>query len=371
MLINKAKQYLGWSEPTGDDFFINLYNQYTGAGFAMNVAWCAIYVSVIARLCGVSTSNVPNFADCDAGKRWFKNKGRWKNSKAQGGSYTPKRNDVVFYSSRHTMSDSTHVGYVVSVSGGTMKAIEGNKSDAVGYRSISLSDSYIIGYGRVADYIGGSAADDNDDGGTDLASYIVKSGDTLSEIAKAMGTTTSKLASYNGISNPDVIQVGQVIKNPNTVESGASTGTWKATGTATCGGNSVNVRKGPGKSYGSYGYLNKGQRFEVDGKKSGSWVHVKVGGYGIGYIHEDYVVYDKAQSSTSDGWKAIGTATCTGNSVNVRSGPGTNYKSLGKLNKGNRFEIDGTEKNGFHHIKVNLNGKQTIAWISSQYVKKD
>lgn len=371
MLVNKAKQYLGWAEPTGDDFFINLYNQYTGAGFPMNVAWCAIFVTVIARLCGVSTSNVPNFADCDAGKNWFKNKGRWKNSKAQGGSYTPKRNDVVFYSSRHTMSDSTHVGYVVSVSGNTMKAIEGNKSDAVGYRSISLSDGYIIGYGRVADYIGGSATDDKDDGGTDLASYIVKKGDTLSEIAKAMGTTTSKLASYNGISNPDVIQIGQVIKNPNTGESGASTGTWKATGTATCGGNSVNVRKGPGKSYGSYGYLNKGQRFEVDGKKSGEWIHVKVDGYGIGYIHENYVVYDKAQSSTSYGWKAIGTATCTGNSVNVRVGAGTSYKSVGKLNKGNRFEIDGTEKNGFHHIKVNLNGKQTIAWISSKYVKKD
>ena len=371
MLVNKAKQYLGWSEPTGDDFFINMYNQYTGARFPMNVAWCAIFVTVIARLCGVSTSNVPNFADCDAGKQWFKNKGRWKNSKAQGGSYTPKRNDVVFYSSGHTMSDSTHVGYVVSVSDNTMKAIEGNKSDAVGYRSISLSDGYIIGYGRVADYIGESAADDNDDGGTDLASYTVKKGDTLSAIAKAMGTTTSKLASYNGISNPDVIQVGQIIKNPNMGESGASTGTWKATDTATCGGNSVNVRKGPGKSYGSYGYLNKGQRFEVDGKKSGEWVRVKVDGYGIGYIHEDYVVYDKAQSSTSDGWKAIGTAICTGNSVNVRSGPGTNYKSLGKLNKGNRFEIDGTEKNGFHHIKVNLNGKQTIAWISSQYVKKD
>ena len=24
MLVNKAKQYLGWAEPTGDDFFINL-----------------------------------------------------------------------------------------------------------------------------------------------------------------------------------------------------------------------------------------------------------------------------------------------------------------------------------------------------------
>ena len=211
MLAKKSAEYLGWAEPTGDDFFINLYNQYTGAGFPLNVAWCAIFVTVIARLCGISTDVVPNFADCDVGVRWFKNHGRWKNSKSQGGNYTPKRNDIVFYSSGHTQSDSTHVGYVVEVSGSTLKAIEGNKSDAVGYRIISLSDPYIIGYGQVADYIGSNSADDDY---SDLASYTVKSGDTLSEIAKAMGVSTSDLAAYNGIGDPNVITVGQVIKNP-------------------------------------------------------------------------------------------------------------------------------------------------------------
>lgn len=210
MLVKEAERYLGWSEPTGDDFFINLYNDYTGAGFPTNVAWCAIYVTVIARLKGVSTDAIPNFADCDAGVRWFKNKGRWENSKSQGGSYTPKRNDIVFYSSKHTQKDSTHVGYVVSVSGTTLKAIEGNKSDAVGYRSINLSDPYIIGYGRVADYLSDAPSIDSD-----LEIYTVRSGDTLSEIAMAMGVSTSELAAFNGISNPNVINVGQIIKRPS------------------------------------------------------------------------------------------------------------------------------------------------------------
>lgn len=44
--------------------------------------------------------------------------------------------------------------------------------------------------------------------------YTVRSGDTLSEIAAAWGVSVSDLAAYNGISNPNVINVGQVIKKP-------------------------------------------------------------------------------------------------------------------------------------------------------------
>ncbi|MFP5072702.1 transglycosylase family protein [Pseudonocardia nantongensis] len=39
--------------------------------------------------------------------------------------------------------------------------------------------------------------------------YTVKSGDTLSKIAAAQGTSVSKLVSANGLGNPDSIDVGQ------------------------------------------------------------------------------------------------------------------------------------------------------------------
>jgi LysM repeat protein len=45
--------------------------------------------------------------------------------------------------------------------------------------------------------------------------YVVKRGDTLSSIAAKYGTTYQELAKYNGISNPNVIKVGQQIKIPN------------------------------------------------------------------------------------------------------------------------------------------------------------
>lgn len=51
------------------------------------------------------------------------------------------------------------------------------------------------------------------------AVYVVKKGDTLSGIAKKYGTTYQKLASYNGIENPNKIYVGQKIKIQNAVVS--------------------------------------------------------------------------------------------------------------------------------------------------------
>lgn len=49
--------------------------------------------------------------------------------------------------------------------------------------------------------------------------YVVKKGDTLSKIASIYGTTYQVLASYNGISNPNVINAGQVIKIPSGTKS--------------------------------------------------------------------------------------------------------------------------------------------------------
>ena len=47
---------------------------------------------------------------------------------------------------------------------------------------------------------------------TNNTTYTVKSGDTLSGIAAMYGTTYQHLANINGISNPNLIYVGQIIK---------------------------------------------------------------------------------------------------------------------------------------------------------------
>ena len=50
-------------------------------------------------------------------------------------------------------------------------------------------------------------------------SYTVKSGDTLGAIAQAYGTTVNALASANGISNPNLISVGQTLRINGTAKS--------------------------------------------------------------------------------------------------------------------------------------------------------
>jgi LysM repeat protein len=45
--------------------------------------------------------------------------------------------------------------------------------------------------------------------------YTVLAGETLFSIARKLGVTSTALAELNGITNPNLIKVGQVLKVPN------------------------------------------------------------------------------------------------------------------------------------------------------------
>ncbi len=51
--------------------------------------------------------------------------------------------------------------------------------------------------------------------GENISFYVVKTGDTLFEIAQRFDTTVEALADVNGIADPDVIEAGQVIRIPS------------------------------------------------------------------------------------------------------------------------------------------------------------
>jgi LysM repeat protein len=65
---------------------------------------------------------------------------------------------------------------------------------------------------------GASAAPDTGTGGVET--YVVKSGDTLTKIAKAHGTTTKAIEAASGLSTTK-IKVGQKLKIPSKAEAAA------------------------------------------------------------------------------------------------------------------------------------------------------
>ena len=63
-------------------------------------------------------------------------------------------------------------------------------------------------------FAGGSTPTPSPDPTPSGKTYTVRSGDTLSGIAARYGTTVAVLCQLNGISNPNYIYVGQVLKLP-------------------------------------------------------------------------------------------------------------------------------------------------------------
>ena len=224
-IVRIALGECGNSESNGGDMkYINWYG-----GFGSGTAWCAIFVSWCANQAGMLNNYVPKYASCDVGKSWFSGKGWYQTSHAYGGNYTPQTGDIIFFSGKHTTSDSTHTGIVVSCDGSTVYTVEGNTSNMVAQRSYSISSNYIIGYGlpQCGDATGswgdtggvsttpgqGAVPDVMSDKTVTYRDYTVQQGDTLQSIADKFNTTPAMLANVNNLSG-GTVRPGQVIKVP-------------------------------------------------------------------------------------------------------------------------------------------------------------
>lgn len=134
-------------------------------------------------------------------------------------------------------------------------------------------------------------------------------------------------------------------------------------------GGSLNVRKGPGKSFGVAGYVQHGQSVTVHAN-GGEWSQITVTATGVtGYIKTKYIVGQAAStpapSPAPSSYDAAQLSTRTaGGKVNLRQGPGSNYTSLGKLSRGTLLAVLGQSGN-WYNVRLS---DGTVGYIYKSYV---
>lgn len=211
-IVQQAKAWLGRKESDGTHKeIIDVYNSHKPLARSYPLkyedAWCAGFVSAVAIKCG-ATNIIPTEVSCSKMIELFKKLGGWVESDA----HVPAPGEIVFYDwedsgNGDNKEDPNHVGIVSEVDGESFTVIEGNKSDAVGMRTMLINGKYIRGFG-VPKYVS--------EGVSSYLIYTVQKGDTLQKIARFYGLTVKDIQACNvaKLSNPDKIQVGWELNIP-------------------------------------------------------------------------------------------------------------------------------------------------------------
>lgn len=214
-VIRTAEKYIGAKQYSKKHRkIVDIFNSVMpdGARLLLSSFWCAGFVSAVEiEALGKKDAKAicPLSYNCNTIIKKAKAKGIF----VEKDSYKPKKADWILYDWQDTGKGDNkglpdHVGIVEAVSkDGYITVIEGNKSKKVGLRRVLVNGRFIRGfvkipYGKIAD-------DDEDD--IEII-YIVKKGDTLSEIASKFNTTVKAIADKNGIDNVNLIRTGQKLK---------------------------------------------------------------------------------------------------------------------------------------------------------------
>lgn len=239
-IVEIARKELGYKEQKKWTKYGDWYGKkFNNTSFAVS-DWCQMFISWCAEQTGIEVGTIPLTASCPIAYNFFKKKGRIVTDVKVG--------DIIFFTWNGS-KNADHVGIVYMVNGNSFTTIEGNKNDAVETRDVTLGNKNIFAICRPDYEIIPVPVNKNE--------YIVKKGDTLSSIATSFGTTYQVLASYNGIKNPNIIRIGQVIKIPtkNTVVAIPKTKTYTITAKK-----GLYIRNKPsllGKIIGGYSYNRK------------------------------------------------------------------------------------------------------------------
>ena len=150
-VVSVMKGWLGWSEANRKHKrIIDIYNNHKplAQGYRVKYSdeWCATAVSAAFIKAGLTDIG---FTECSCNRMiaLYKAKGLWE----ERDSYVPKVGDIIMYDWQDNgvgdnVGSADHVGLVAAINGTKLTIIEGNKSEAVSYRSMVVNGKYIRGY---------------------------------------------------------------------------------------------------------------------------------------------------------------------------------------------------------------------------------
>ena len=214
-LLATARGYVGQREADGGHYkFVDRYNTHRPLAVGYKVKytddWCDVFVSSIAIETGM-VDLIGTECGVERHVNIFKNKEIW----IEDGTVTPKSGDIIVYNwdtkVQPNAGFSDHIGFVDSVSNGTIITIEGNYNDSVRRRQLPVGSGNIRGFARPK-YVANSIQKPNPTVPSNGTIYTVKSGDNLSAISKTVNVSVDNLVKWNNIANPNVISIGMKLR---------------------------------------------------------------------------------------------------------------------------------------------------------------
>ena len=115
----------------------------------------------------------------------------------------------------------------------------------------------------------------------------------------------------------------------------------------------VNVRSGPGTSYYIIGSLEQNEMVTATGRAYNGWYEIAWGSYGYGYVAGNYLSYSRYEPGYNTGFypsrRGVTLKVCQDcgdiyyatTALNVRQGPGTNYRVVYTLDRGESVTFTG------------------------------
>lgn len=330
-LVDIAVGWKGCKESDGSHKkIIDIYNSHKPLARGYKVqytdAWCATFGSAAAIQAGY-TDIIPTECGCGQMIELFQDMNRW----VENDAYVPEVGDYVFYDWDDSgKGDNTgwpdHVGIVVSVSGSKIEVIEGNKGDAVGYRTITVNAKNIRGYGC-----------------PDYASKASSSGSGSSGVGNSSGSSSS---SGSGL---------------------CMTPQWVGEVTAS----SLNVRTWAGVEYPnikSWPTLAKGNMVDVcDSVKANNgvtWYYIRIDGRIYGFVSSEYIKSTSGGASTPDSPKVGDIVSFTG-STHYTSSYATATGKGCKPGKAKVTAVNPEAAHPYHLVKVSGGGSTVYGWVNA------